>query len=120
MVLCAMIVFRYMLVLLCILTVVFFKQKTAYEMRISDCSSDVCSSDLDISLALICSALVTYTPSSHDITSTRELAWYSSGTITSSPQCRFKTSAVLEAFRASFITSSSSGSVSFICRDSQL
>src|SRR3546814_16743221 len=25
---------------------VFFKQKTAYEMRISDCSSDVCSSDL--------------------------------------------------------------------------
>src|SRR3546814_6499276 len=26
---------------------VFFKQKTAYEMRISDWSSDVCSSDLD-------------------------------------------------------------------------
>src|SRR3546814_4459317 len=25
---------------------VVFKQKTAYEMRISDCSSDVCSSDL--------------------------------------------------------------------------
>src|SRR3546814_3556413 len=25
---------------------VFFKLKTAYEMRISDCSSDVCSSDL--------------------------------------------------------------------------
>src|SRR3546814_2838677 len=25
----------------------FFKQKTAYEMRISDWSSDVCSSDLD-------------------------------------------------------------------------
>src|SRR3546814_2023564 len=24
----------------------FFKQKTAYEMRISDCSSDVCASDL--------------------------------------------------------------------------
>src|SRR3546814_5586502 len=24
----------------------FFKQKTAYDMRISDCSSDVCSSDL--------------------------------------------------------------------------
>src|SRR3546814_9323070 len=30
---------------LCI--VFFFKQKTAYEMRISDWSSDVCSSDLD-------------------------------------------------------------------------
>src|SRR3546814_4285710 len=28
----------------------FFKQKTAYEMRISDWSSDVCSSDLDRSL----------------------------------------------------------------------
>src|SRR3546814_6793390 len=31
--------------LLCVL-VFFFKQKTAYEMRISDWSSDVCSSDL--------------------------------------------------------------------------
>src|SRR3546814_4582271 len=30
--------------MLCV--VVFFKQKTAYEMRISDWSSDVCSSDL--------------------------------------------------------------------------
>src|SRR3546814_6703630 len=28
---------------------VFFKQNTAYEMRISDWSSDVCSSDLDLS-----------------------------------------------------------------------
>src|SRR3546814_8348693 len=31
----------------CFLCVFFFKQKTAYEMRISDWSSDVCSSDLD-------------------------------------------------------------------------
>src|SRR3546814_4818743 len=31
-------------VILCVLF--FFKQKTAYEMRISDWSSDVCSSDL--------------------------------------------------------------------------
>src|SRR3546814_10532117 len=31
-----------MIVVLCL----FFKQKTAYEMRISDWSSDVCSSDL--------------------------------------------------------------------------
>src|SRR3546814_13497422 len=30
----------------CCLVVFFFKQKTAYEMRISDWSSDVCSSDL--------------------------------------------------------------------------
>src|SRR3546814_3323432 len=29
---------------------VFFKQKTAYEMRISDWSSDVCSSDLQVLL----------------------------------------------------------------------
>src|SRR3546814_6796312 len=31
---------------LCVFDVFFFKQKTAYEMRISDWSSDVCSSDL--------------------------------------------------------------------------
>src|SRR3546814_6958312 len=30
----------------------FFKQKTAYEMRISDWSSDVCSSDLRVAKAL--------------------------------------------------------------------
>src|SRR3546814_1225586 len=30
--------------------VFFFKQKTAYEMRISDWSSDVCSSDLRVDL----------------------------------------------------------------------
>src|SRR3546814_2149056 len=33
-------------ILLIILLFFFFKQKTAYEMRISDWSSDVCSSDL--------------------------------------------------------------------------
>src|SRR3546814_5723019 len=32
--------------LLCFIFFFFFKQKTAYEMRISDWSSDVCSSDL--------------------------------------------------------------------------
>src|SRR3546814_5074705 len=31
----------------------FFKQKTAYEMRISDWSSDVCSSDLAVDQALL-------------------------------------------------------------------
>src|SRR3546814_19072248 len=35
-----------MYVLICVVSVFFFKQKTAYEMRISDWSSDVCSSDL--------------------------------------------------------------------------
>src|SRR3546814_5304990 len=29
----------------------FFKQKTAYEMRISDWSSDVCSSDLPVAIS---------------------------------------------------------------------
>src|SRR3546814_14703473 len=35
-----------MLLMVCIYSIFFFKQKTAYEMRISDWSSDVCSSDL--------------------------------------------------------------------------
>src|SRR3546814_4177473 len=33
--------------MLCCSSFFFFKQKTAYEMRISDWSSDVCSSDLE-------------------------------------------------------------------------
>src|SRR3546814_17063007 len=37
--------FMYFFLMFCF----FFKQKTAYEMRISDWSSDVCSSDLSIS-----------------------------------------------------------------------
>src|SRR3546814_21077518 len=37
----------------------FFKQKTAYEMRISDWSSDVCSSDLaDRAFVALCLAIV--------------------------------------------------------------
>src|SRR3546814_1181227 len=40
------------------LCVVFFKQKTAYEMRISDWSSDVCSSDLQAYLNLQRSSIV--------------------------------------------------------------
>src|SRR3546814_9112409 len=37
----------YKLLLLFVVSIIFFfKQKTAYEMRISDWSSDVCSSDL--------------------------------------------------------------------------
>src|SRR3546814_5348108 len=34
------------LFVMCVYIFFFFKQKTAYEMRISDWSSDVCSSDL--------------------------------------------------------------------------
>src|SRR3546814_16285877 len=36
----------YVFMYLCLIFFFFFKQKTAYEMRISDWSSDVCSSDL--------------------------------------------------------------------------
>src|SRR3546814_15153923 len=39
----------------------FFKQKTAYEMRISDWSSDVCSSDLIIAITLGTVALASFT-----------------------------------------------------------
>src|SRR3546814_4306305 len=41
----------YYCLLLCLLFFFFFKQKTAYDMRISDLSSDVCSSDLRTRLA---------------------------------------------------------------------
>src|SRR3546814_9455311 len=37
--------------------VFFFKQKTAYEMRISDWSSDVCSSDLACMPKFICTGM---------------------------------------------------------------
>src|SRR3546814_4102833 len=36
----------------------FFKQKTAYEMRISDWSSDVCSSDLAVHVHVVPSRIV--------------------------------------------------------------
>src|SRR3546814_6680594 len=41
-----------LVMLVCFLCFFFFKQKTAYEMRISDWSSDVCSSDLLRHLAI--------------------------------------------------------------------
>src|SRR3546814_6396320 len=40
------------MVVLCFFVLFFFKQKTSYEMRISDWSSDVCSSDLLNALVL--------------------------------------------------------------------
>src|SRR3546814_18420761 len=39
------------MIVCCVFFFCFFKQKTAYEMRISDWSSDVCSSDLPASRA---------------------------------------------------------------------
>src|SRR3546814_7605488 len=44
--LCVHILFSRLFKLLFCVVFFFFKQKTAYEMRISDWSSDVCSSDL--------------------------------------------------------------------------
>src|SRR3546814_6712997 len=40
------------LIVISVVVFFFFKQKTAYEMRISDWSSDVCSSDLQKQLRL--------------------------------------------------------------------
>src|SRR3546814_9478665 len=45
--------------------VFFFKQKTAYEMRISDWSSDVCSSDLDRCVVVILGVRVAVEPDQH-------------------------------------------------------
>src|SRR3546814_9649110 len=38
---------------MCIIFFFFFKQKTAYELRISDWSSDVCSSDLTLHIPYV-------------------------------------------------------------------
>src|SRR3546814_9239583 len=43
---CCSIVYCYSIVVFYLCIIFFFKQKTAYEVRISDWSSDVCSSDL--------------------------------------------------------------------------
>src|SRR3546814_2469185 len=55
----SMAVIRCILCMCCLCDVFFFcKQKTAYEMRISDWSSDVCSSDLRSALVAGASGLV--------------------------------------------------------------
>src|SRR3546814_6790691 len=57
----------------CVVLFFFFKQKTAYEMRISDWSSDVCASDLptrsDKGVGLVIPTLLSWTGSAvvHDI-----------------------------------------------------
>src|SRR3546814_9681385 len=50
----------------------FFKQKTAYEMRISDWSSDVCSSDLPAQARRSCCARCSEVPCQGRRTKTRE------------------------------------------------
>src|SRR3546814_3798881 len=53
----------------------FFKQKTAYEMRISDWSSDVCSSDLGICLRLVIEKAVLSRGSLSARQEARKLEW---------------------------------------------
>src|SRR3546814_1833377 len=54
----SIILFLYVVMLVCVLYFFFFKQKTAYELRISDWSSDVCSSDLFVAALLLAALLV--------------------------------------------------------------
>src|SRR3546814_1969880 len=48
-----------------------FKEKTAYELRISDWSSDVCSSDLNFGMKFRCERLMACEPLSHRINEMR-------------------------------------------------
>src|SRR3546814_2017231 len=53
----------------------FFKQKTAYEMRISDGSSDVCSSDLPISFFMTAGQVSDYTGAAALLDSLPKAQW---------------------------------------------
>src|SRR3546814_2778328 len=65
----------WMLVECCFLAVFFFfKQKTAYEMRISDWSSDVCSSDLAVFTAAL--ATTPFASAGHDSSYDAAVAGY--------------------------------------------
>src|SRR3546814_20633591 len=59
---------------LCIIIFFFFKQKTAYEMRISDWSSDVCSSDLIIVTATKRNENLSQVPIAVSVTTDEDIA----------------------------------------------
>src|SRR3546814_2950493 len=61
----------------------FFKQKTAYEMRISDWSSDVCSSDLALGAIEMLARLYWYTVEFGLIDTPRGLRTYGAGILSS-------------------------------------
>src|SRR3546814_950008 len=65
----------------------FYKQKTAYEMRISDWSSDVCSSDLPVIKGLNLNAAGRFTDYS---TSGSVQTWKVGGTFQPIPDIRFR------------------------------
>src|SRR3546814_7623690 len=91
----------------------FFKQKTAYEMRISDWSSDVCSSDLSAApvVCIVSGASVRLGPSLHWlVTPMRENPRFSTGSqaltswrkICSSPRSEEHTSELQSLMRISY------------------
>src|SRR3546814_9581288 len=57
----------------------FFKQKTAYEMRISDWSSDVCSSDLQIDPVLMADRFPYYDLDGRLVADAHEIAELAAG-----------------------------------------
>src|SRR3546814_6112251 len=57
---------------MCVMCFLFFKQKTAYEMRISDWSSDVCSSDLTSDLGRAAASHLR--PMNHHISNTNHIS----------------------------------------------
>src|SRR3546814_4125782 len=81
------------LVLYCCVFLFFFKQKTAYEMRISDWSSDVCSSDLldavNLLAAQVAAGMIDAGIGGGVESMSRTVMGYDSGAWTSDPQIAF-------------------------------
>src|SRR3546814_5259088 len=82
------VVYEIILFMCCCLFFFFFKQKTAYEMRISDWSSDVCSSDLAEQLAqeYMASICAPYSVGIHQFTLSASIgiALYDGGSVSGS------------------------------------
>src|SRR3546814_5082372 len=68
--------------LYCLVYVFFFKQKTAYEMRISDWSSDVCSSDLSAPTGKSITATIALVDDDRNILQSLSIALQAEGFVT--------------------------------------
>src|SRR3546814_9045249 len=68
----------------------FFRQKTAYEMRISDWSSDVCSSDLYFPLSPAVGAVLYLSGGNPELKPERATNWTTTVTITPSVMKRLR------------------------------